>query len=66
MLISSGTRDLLLSQSVQLASLLREFGVDVDLRIRDGLWHVYEWDAGLPEAIASIKQAAEFVQNSIS
>ena len=65
-LISSGTRDLLLSQSVQLASLLREFGVDVDLRIRDGLWHVYEWDAGLPEAIASIKQAAEFVQNSIS
>ena len=65
-LISSGTRDLLLSQSVQLASLLREFGVDVDLRIRDGLWHVYEWDAGLPEAIASIKQAAEFIQNSIS
>ena len=65
-LISSGTRDLLLSQSVQLASLLREFGVDVDLRIRDGLWHVYEWDAELPEAIASIRQAAEFIQNSIS
>ena len=65
-LISSGTRDLLLSQSVQLASLLREFDVDVDLRIRDGLWHVYEWDAELPEAIASIKQAAEFIQNSIS
>ena len=40
--------------------------MDVDLRIRDGLWHVYEWDAGLPEAIASIKQAAEFIQNSIS
>ena len=46
--------------------MLREFGVDVDLRIRDGLWHVYEWQAELPEAIASIKQAAEFIQNSSS
>tara|TARA_B100000989_G_scaffold192140_1_gene144847 strand:+ start:1576 stop:2514 length:939 start_codon:yes stop_codon:yes gene_type:complete len=65
-LISSGTRDLLLSQSVQLTSSLRDFDVDVDLRIRDGLWHVYEWDAELPEAIASIRQTAEFIQNSIS
>jgi len=48
-LISSGTRDLLLSQSIQLATLLRSSGVIVYLRIWEGLWHVFEWNADLPE-----------------
>ena len=65
-LISSGTRDLLLSQSIQLASLLRSSGVSVDLRIWDGLWHVFEWNAELPESIISIKQITGFLKNSLN
>jgi len=65
-LISSGTRDLLLSQSIQLASRLRSSGVSVDLRIWDGLWHVFEWNAELPESIISIKQITDFLRNGLS
>ena len=65
-LISSGTRDLLLSQSVQLASQLRSSGVRVDLRIWDGLWHVFEWNADLPESIISMKQITDFLRNSVT
>ena len=65
-LISSGTRDLLLSQSIQLASRLRSSGVSVDLRIWEGLWHVFEWNADLPESILSIKQITGFLTNSLT
>merc|ERR1712008_13280 len=37
--ISSGTRDLLLSDSVRLAARLREQGTTVDLQVAEGLWH---------------------------
>ena len=59
--ISSGTRDLLLSQSIQLANILRFAGVSVDLQIWDGLWHVFEWDADLPESRLSIQQIVKFL-----
>ena len=65
-LISSGTRDLLLSQSIQLTSLLRSSGVSVDLRIWEGLWHVFEWNADLPESIISIKQITDFLKNNVT
>ena len=65
-LISSGTRDLLLSQSIQLATLLRSSGVIVDLRIWDGLWHVFEWDADLPESVISIKQVTDFMKKKLN
>ena len=59
--ISSGTRDLLLSQSIQLANILRSVGVSVDLRIWEGLWHVFEWDVDLPESRLSIQQIVKFL-----
>lgn len=53
-LISSGTRDLLLSDAVRLAERLREIHVQVDFRMAEGLWHVFEWYPDLPEAVASM------------
>ena len=47
-LITTGTRDLLLSLSVRLASILRKKGNDVDLQVWEDLWHVFEWDDSLP------------------
>ena len=60
-MITTGTRDLLLSQSVRLATVLRDSGVNVDLQVWEGLWHVFEWDDRLPEAEQSIKNIAAFL-----
>ena len=64
--ISSGTRDLLLSQSIQLANILRAAGLSVDLRIWEGLWHVFEWNADLPESKMSIQHIVEFLRSSLN
>ena len=61
-MITTGTRDLLLSQSVSLARLLSEAGVEVDLRVWEGLWHIFEFDDRLPEAALSLSQISDFLQ----
>ena len=61
-LISTGTRDLLLSDSVRLAQALRHAGTQVDLAVWDGLWHVFEFYREIPEATASLKQIAAFLK----
>jgi monoterpene epsilon-lactone hydrolase len=60
-LITSGSRDLLMSQSSGLANILRRQGVFVNLRIWKDLWHVFEWDDQLPEAYQSISEIGEFL-----
>jgi hypothetical protein len=65
-LISTATRDLLLSDSVRLASALRTCGATVELHVAEGLWHVYEWYPELPEAAASIVAVANFVSNQLA
>lgn len=60
-LITTGTRDLLLSLSVRLARILRERGGDVDLQVWEGLWHVFEWEDSLPESNQSIGNIAAFL-----
>lgn len=60
-IISSATRDLLLSDSVRLARKLRQKSCQVDLRIAEGLWHVYEWYPQCPEAVESLEQIATFL-----
>ncbi len=60
-LITSGSRDLLLSQCLRLAVALRAAGVDCELHVRDGLWHVFEFYP-IPEARASLAEAGEFIR----
>lgn len=62
-LISTGTRDLLLSQSTRLAESLRQSGVSVDLMVWEDLWHVFEWDDRIPEARSSVSQIAQFLSD---
>ncbi len=59
--ITTGTRDLLMSQCVRLAQLLRRAGVDADLRVWDGLWHVFEFYDEIPEAEQSLREIAGFL-----
>ena len=65
-LITTGTRDLLLSLSIRLARVLRESGVDVDLQVWEGLWHVFEWDDRIPEANQSLSNIAVFLSKHLS
>lgn len=59
--LSSGTRDLLLSDTIRLTTKLRDAGTIVDLHIADGLWHVYEWYPDLPESITYLKRCSDFI-----
>lgn len=61
-LITTGTRDLLLSQSLELANRMRVKDVKVDLRVWDELWHVFEWDPNLPESELSLLQVSDFIR----
>ena len=65
-LISTGTRDVLLSDCARLSTKLRGAGVDVDLRVTEGMWHVFEFYPQLPEAENSIRGIAEFIDKHLS
>lgn len=65
-IISTGTRDLLLSDSVRVAAKLRAGGATVELRVAEGLWHVFEWYPDLPEAAESLREIASFLSKCCS
>jgi len=65
-IISTATRDLLLSDSVRLAAKLRAKDVTVELQIAEGLWHVFEWYPELPEAAESLQAIANFLNRYTS
>jgi monoterpene epsilon-lactone hydrolase len=60
-IVTTGTRDLLLSSAVKLARVMREAGAPVDLRVWEGMWHVFEFYSDIPEAEASLTEIAEFL-----
>ena len=60
-LITTGGRDLLRGMSERLAARLRRFGVDCELRLREGLWHVYEFYP-IPEAEESLREISDFIR----
>ncbi|MEQ9258560.1 MAG: alpha/beta hydrolase [Roseovarius sp.] len=64
-LITTGTRDLLMSQSVELARRMRAAGSPVELRVHDGLWHVFEYYDELPEAAESLAEAGAFLARGL-
>ena len=59
--VTSGTRDLLLSSCVRLARVMRQAGASIDLRVWEGMWHVFEFYPGIPEAEASLTEIAGFL-----
>ncbi len=59
-LLTTGTRDLFLSQAARLARVMRASGARVDLRLWEGMWHVFEF-YDMPEARASLREISEFV-----
>ncbi|MEM9468228.1 MAG: alpha/beta hydrolase [Actinomycetota bacterium] len=65
-LITTGTRDLLLSDCVRVHAGMELDGVDVTLRVWEGMWHVFEFYRELPEARASMAEICRFVRVALS
>ncbi len=60
-----GTREILLDDSARLAVRAREAGVRVELRCYDGLWHNWQFQAGvLPSVAPTFADAADFIESS--
>jgi monoterpene epsilon-lactone hydrolase len=62
LLVLAGTADLLLSDSERLAAAAADSGVDVTLRIAEGLPHVYPIMRGTPEAAEATEQIGKFLR----
>ncbi|MEM7238185.1 MAG: alpha/beta hydrolase fold domain-containing protein [Pseudomonadota bacterium] len=60
-MITTGTRDRLLGPCARLARAIRAGGGTVDMRVWDGLWHVFEYYPDIPEAAQSLAEIAEFL-----
>ncbi|MDA9009631.1 alpha/beta hydrolase [Alphaproteobacteria bacterium] len=65
-LITTGTRDYLLSDCVRLAAKLRQAKVDVSLNLWEGMWHVFEYYPDIPEAAQSLEEIAAFLNKYFS
>jgi acetyl esterase/lipase len=62
--IHVGEYEVLLSDSVRLAERAQAAGVEVDLKIWPGMWHVFQTTARLvPEARQSIDEIGRFILN---
>jgi monoterpene epsilon-lactone hydrolase len=65
LLVLVGTADLLLSDSERLAAAAAEAGVDVRLRVGEGLPHVYPLMLGTPEADEATERIGAFLRQHV-
>ncbi len=61
-IISTGTRDLFIGPCARLERAIRDSGGTADLRVWDGLWHVFEYYPDIPEAAVSLAEIASFLK----
>lgn len=61
MLIHAGTREILLGDAVRFAEKCRRAGVDVSLRVFDGMFHLFHQHWSLSDAKAAHEDIAAFV-----
>jgi len=64
-LITTGTRDLFLSDCARLATKMRQAGITAELRVWEGMWHVFEFYSEIPEGEASLKEIAAFIEGRL-
>jgi len=64
-LITTGTRDLLMSDCARLSTVMRRAGVDVSLHLWEGMWHVFEYYPEIPEGQQSLEEIARFLADHL-
>lgn len=66
-LIQVGTRDRLYNDSTSAESYLRKYGVNVQLKIYEDMWHVWQaFGDRLPEAKQAVSEIGEFIRNRLN
>jgi monoterpene epsilon-lactone hydrolase len=60
-IITSGTRDLLLSDAVRLHRTLLDAGVPADLRVFEGMGHAFTGVPGIPEGEQAMAEVFGFL-----
>ena len=65
-MISTGTRDLLLSDCTRLYWNLRNSGIPVELRIWEGMWHAFDSEQNIPEAVKCRTEMSNFLKQFIT
>lgn len=66
LLLHVGTHELFLDDSLRLADKASAAGVDVTLKVWDGLWHVFQVFAWLPEAREALEEIGQFARARIN
>lgn len=67
LLLQVGSDETLLSDSTMLAARAEAAGVEVELEVADGMWHVWQFLAPmLPESRTALDRAAAFIQSRTS
>ncbi|KAI5463878.1 Alpha/Beta hydrolase protein [Mariannaea sp. PMI_226] len=59
--ITVGTRDLALSNGIRFFWKLKEAGVKVELLVSEGMWHGFNWDPVVPEALQARDAVIRFL-----
>lgn len=64
-IITTGTRDLFLSDCVRLYWSMKYANVSVELRIWEGMWHAFQSERGLPEGEKCLEEVAQFLNGHL-
>lgn len=66
--VSSGTRDLFLSHVARMQRKLTDAGINNEVRVYEGMWHVFQIapDPAMPEALAAWRDLINFVERHMA
>lgn len=62
MLIQVGSREILLSDATRLEQKALDAGVDVELKIFEGMWHLWQFYPHVPEATEALQEMSDFLK----
>ena len=64
--ITSGTRDLFLSQCIRLNNILKSNNILSNLKIWENMWHTFEMHNDIPEAEQSLMEVSTFIKSNFN
>jgi len=64
--LTTGTRDLLESNSIRMFWKLQNAGITSELLVQEGMWHGFHWEWNMPESIATMKAVSHFVEKQFT
>ena len=64
--ITSGTRDLFLSQCIRLNNIFKSQNIRSNLKIWENMWHTFEMHNDIPEAEHSLMEISSFIKSKFN